>query len=144
MPGMSSIVVSFAVVAMAFGGMGFGMFLRSILPEHHLSAEAKDISKVALGLVATISALVLSLMLSTAKAAYDSRSSELVQLSADILLFCRVRAAGDPEARNARFRPRAGVRETTPRSGLSEDSTTVGSNAASSNAQPNVSTQAMR
>ena len=36
---------------------------------------SKDVAKVALGLVATISALVLSLLLSTAKASYDARAT---------------------------------------------------------------------
>jgi hypothetical protein len=126
---MSSIVISFAVVVMAFSGMGFGMFLRSILPEHHLSAEARDISKVALGLVATISALVLSLMLSTAKAAYDSRGSELVQLSADILLLDRVLDYYGPEANDARLRLRAAVAEAIARFWPSDDTATVGFNA---------------
>ena len=94
---------------LAFGGMLFGMFMRSRLPEHHLSADDKDIAKVALGLVATISALVLSLLLSTAKASYDARANELIELSADILLLDRVLAYYGPEASEARLQLRAAV-----------------------------------
>ena len=64
---------------------------------------------MALGLVATISALVLSLLLSTAKASYDARASELIQLSADILLLDRVLAYYGPEASEARLQLRAAV-----------------------------------
>ena len=67
---MSSIIISGIMVVLAASGMLFGMFLRSRLPEHHLSPDVKDISKVALGLVATISALVLSLLLSMAKTSF--------------------------------------------------------------------------
>src|SRR5215207_5785606 len=94
--GMSAIIISGIMVMLATSGMLFGMFLRSRLPEHHLSPDVKDISKVALGLVATISALVLSLLLSTTKTAYDLRRDELVQLSTDILLLDRVLAYYGP------------------------------------------------
>ena len=50
---------------------------------HHLCSDVKDVAKVSLGLVATISALVLSLLLSAAKTAYEARGNELVQLLAD-------------------------------------------------------------
>ena len=93
------------------------MFLRSRLPEGHLSADTKDIAKVALGLVATISALVLSLLLSTAKTAYDSRGNELIQLSTDILLLDRVLAYYGPEADDARSQLRAAVAEAIEQSG---------------------------
>ena len=116
---MSSIAVAAITVMLAFGGMLFGMFMRSLLPEGHLNADTKDIAKVALGLVATISALVLSLMLSTAKAAYDSRGSELVQLSADILLLDRVLSYYGPDAGNARSQLRAAV-DGSDRPGLAE------------------------
>jgi hypothetical protein len=108
---MISIVISGAVVVLAVAGVLFGMSLRAKLPEHHLSPDVKDIAKVSLGLVATISALVLSLLLTTAKTAYDSRSNELVQLSADILLLDRVLAYYGPEASDARRQLRATVRE---------------------------------
>ncbi len=99
---MSSIAISVGLVVLSLCGVLFGMFLRSRLPEHHLSPDVKDIAKVALGLVATLSALVLSLLLSTAKVSYDSRSNELIQLSADILLLDRVLAYYGPDAKAAR------------------------------------------
>ncbi len=111
---------------LAFGGMLFGMFLRSLLPEGHLSADTKDIAKVALGLVATISALVLSLLLSTAKSAYDARGNELIQLSADILLLDRVLDYYGPEASDARLQLRAAVREAIERFWPSDDASATG------------------
>ena len=108
---MSSIAIAAITVMLAFGGMLFGMFLRSLLPEGHLSADTRDVAKVALGLVATISALVLSLLLSSAKSAYDARGSELVQLSADILLLDRVLDYYGPDASEARLQLREVVRE---------------------------------
>lgn len=112
---MSSLMISGALVVLALFGVLLGMFLRARLPEQHLSADVRDIAKVALGLVATISALVLSLLLSTAKASYDARSNELVELAADILLLDRVLAYYGPEAGDARRQLRAAVQEAIER-----------------------------
>jgi hypothetical protein len=59
------------------------MFLRAALPERDLSAETKDVVKVTVALIATMAALVLSLLVSSTKTAYDTRSRELVQMSSD-------------------------------------------------------------
>src|SRR3954451_18970398 len=123
---MSSIAIAAITVMLAFGGMLFGNFMRSLLPEGHLNADTKDIAKVALGLVATISALVLSLMLSTAKAAYDSRGNELVQLSADILLLDRVLAYYGPDAGKARQDLRVSVTEGVGRVWPSDSAAAIG------------------
>src|SRR4051794_29787214 len=126
---MSSIAIAAITVMLAFGGMLFGMFMRSLLPEGHLSADTRDIAKVALGLVATISALVLSLLLSTAKSAYDARGSELVQLSADILLLDRVLDYYGPDASEARLQLRGVVTEAIARFWPNDDTSSVGFNA---------------
>jgi len=112
---MTSLIISGALVVLTLAGVLFGMFLRSRLAEHHLTPEVKDTAKVALGLVATISALVLSLLLSTAKSSFDARSNELVELSADILLLDRVLAYYGPEAGDARAQLRAAVKESIER-----------------------------
>jgi hypothetical protein len=39
------------------------MFVRAMLPQPHLSAESKDVVKLGMGLVATLSALVLGLLI---------------------------------------------------------------------------------
>src|SRR3954469_18718829 len=123
---MSSIVISVALVVLALFGVLFGMFLRARLPEHHLSPDVKDVAKVALGLVATISALVLSLLLSTSKASYDARANELIELSADILLLDRVLAYYGAEAGDARLQLRAAVGEAINRFWPSDDAAATG------------------
>jgi hypothetical protein len=54
--GMGSIGVSSIVFACVFGGL-LGMFIRALLPQHHLSAGTKDVVKLGMGIVATLSAL---------------------------------------------------------------------------------------
>ena len=60
---MSAMAVGWSVFACLCGGALLGMFLRAVLPEHHLSADSKDLMKLGMGLVATMSALVLGLLI---------------------------------------------------------------------------------
>lgn len=106
---MSSIVISLTVFACVFGSALLGMLSRSPLPQHHLSADSKDTVKMAMGLVATMSALVLGLLVSTAKSFYDTQSAEVTQMSADIVVLDRLLAHYGPEANEARDALRVAV-----------------------------------
>ena len=99
---MNSLMVGSIVFVCAFGGALIGMFLRPVLPEHHLSAESKDAVKVGVGLIATMAALVLGLLVATAKASFDSKSSELTEISADTVMLDRMLAHYGPETRTIR------------------------------------------
>jgi hypothetical protein len=90
------------VFACVFGGALLGMLLRKILPDDHLSSDSKDVVKLGMGLIGTMAALVLSLLISSAKGSYDTRSSEVAQLSANVMLLDRLLAHYGPEAREAR------------------------------------------
>ena len=85
-----------------FGGALIGMALRRILPEHHLSTDSKDVIKLAMGLTATMSALVLALLIASAKSSYDAQRNELTQISANIILLDRGLAHYGPETKGAR------------------------------------------
>jgi spore maturation protein SpmA len=50
--------------------------LRRLLPEEQLSAESKDAIKLALGLVGTMTAILLGLLISSAKSAFDTTRTE--------------------------------------------------------------------
>src|SRR5258706_2839022 len=99
---MSSITASLIVFACVFGGALVGVFLRSALPQQHLSAESKDIVRLGMGLVGTMAALVLGLLVASAKGSYDAQSSELTQMSANIVLLDRILAHYGPEAKQTR------------------------------------------
>jgi hypothetical protein len=88
------------VFALVFGSALLAMFVRNALPEHHLSADSKDVVKLGIALIATMSALVLSLLIASAKSAYDTRSNQLVQVSADIIELALARYG--PETKEAR------------------------------------------
>ncbi|MBV9687757.1 MAG: hypothetical protein JO096_11180, partial [Alphaproteobacteria bacterium] len=69
-----------------------GLLFRSVLPAEHLSSETKDVVKLGIALIATMAALVLSLLIASAKTTYDTRRNQLLQVSADIMLLDRVLA----------------------------------------------------
>src|SRR5262249_11456481 len=85
-----------------FGGALFGLFLHRVLPEHHRSKETQDVVKLGMGMVASMAALVLGLLVASAKGAYDTRRSELIQLSASAVILDRVLAHYGPGAGTAR------------------------------------------
>lgn len=85
-----------------FGGALCGILLRRALPSDHLSSESKDVVKMSMGLVTTMAALVLGLLVSSAKSFYDAQSNELTQVSARIILLDRILAHYGTETREVR------------------------------------------
>jgi len=99
---VSPLDIGCIVLACVFGGALLGIALHRILPEHHLSTDSKDVIKLGMALTATMSALVLALLISSAKSSYDTQRNELTQLSANIILLDRVLAHYGPETKEAR------------------------------------------
>jgi Protein of unknown function (DUF4239) len=99
---MISIKISLIVFACVFGGALLGILLHAVLPQHHLSAESKDIVKLGMGLVGTMDALVLGLLVASAKGSYDTQSAEMTQLTANVALLDRMLAHYGPEAKESR------------------------------------------
>src|SRR5262245_32397061 len=99
---MSDIAISVTVFACVFAGALLGMYLRVILPEHHLSTDSKDVVKLGMGLIATMVALVLGLLIASTKGSYDTQRSEVRQISANIILLDRILAHYGPETQDAR------------------------------------------
>ena len=79
-------LISFGCI---FGGALIGIFLRSVLPERYFTNEEKDVLRLGLGLITTLSALVLGLLVSTAKSSYDAKRSQLTQIATDVILVDR-------------------------------------------------------
>ncbi len=106
---MSSLGISFIVFACIFGGMLLGMVLRSFLPEHHLSEDSKDVVKMGIGMIATLAALVLGLLIASAKGNFDAMNSGLIQTGSKIILVDRLLAQYGPETKEARDLMRGSV-----------------------------------
>ena len=101
---MSELAISLIVFACVFGSALLGIYLRSVLPEHHLGADAKDVVRLATGLVATMSALVLGLLITSAKGSFDRINSELVESATAVLQLDRTLAEYGPETAELRDR----------------------------------------
>jgi hypothetical protein len=99
---VSSMAITSIVLACVFGGALLGMVLRAALPEHHVSTESKDLVKLVMGLIATMAALVLGLVVASARSSYDKQSTEIIQMSANIGLLDRILARYGPETKEAR------------------------------------------
>jgi hypothetical protein len=106
---MSSITISLIVFACIFGGALLGFLLHVSLPEHHLGADSKDIVKLGMGLVGTMAALVLGLLVASAKTSYDAQSAELMQMAANVALLDRGLALYGPETKEERALLRGAV-----------------------------------
>ena len=103
---MSSVVLGGIVFSCLVVATLFGMALRSHLPEHHLSVDSKDSIKLAIAIVATLSAIALGLLTASAKTSFDRAEVELRGSAAEIVLLDRVLARYGPETQEARGRLR--------------------------------------
>jgi hypothetical protein len=99
---MNISLTSVMVLAVLLAALGVGRWIRSLLPEHHLTAESKDTVKLAMGLVGTMTALVLGLLVSSAKSSYDTTRGEVLQMAAKVALIDRIFAVYGAEAAQAR------------------------------------------
>jgi hypothetical protein len=99
---VNPLAISLIAFGCIFGGMLLGMFLRTMLPEHHLSNDSKDVLKLGIGMMATLAALVLGLLIASAKGSFDTINSGLINTCSKIILLDRVMAAYGPETREAR------------------------------------------
>src|SRR5271170_7410954 len=92
---MNSIVVSSIIFAIVFAAALVGMVVR--VPEEHLGSDAKDVVRLATGLVATMAALVLGMLVSSAKTSYDARKNDVAEMSSEILFIDRLLGQYGPE-----------------------------------------------
>jgi len=99
---MSSQTIFLISAGCIFGGALVGMLLHGLLPEPHLRDASKDTVKVGAGMIATLSALVLGLLVGSAKNTFDTAEAEMTQGSAKIILLDRLLADYGPETKAAR------------------------------------------
>jgi hypothetical protein len=101
-PIMNSIVIGGIVFASAFGGALVGMFLKRALPESHLRPDSKEVIRLGTGLIATMAALVLGLLVGAAKTSFDVERSGFQQLALNVVLLDRTLAHYGPDTKQAR------------------------------------------
>ncbi|ANN76964.1 hypothetical protein [Bordetella flabilis] len=99
---MSHLLIAVLVFASVTAAAVVGLRLRDVLPEHHLSALSVDAIKLATGLVATLAALVLGLLVSSSKGSLDSVNGELTRNAAYMLELDRLLQDYGPAAAELR------------------------------------------
>jgi hypothetical protein len=104
---MSSLALSLLVFALVSSGAVAGIVLRERLPKHHLSDASQSVVKLGIGLIATIAALVLGLLIASANSTYNSDRAQITQMRAQVILLDRLLAGYGSEA----IEIRAGLRQ---------------------------------
>jgi hypothetical protein len=100
--GMNALAIGAAAFVCVFGGALLGFWLRTVLPERHLSPDSRDLVRLGMGTIATMTALVLGLLVASAKSSYDAESRGLTEMAAKVILLDRILAHYGPEAQEAR------------------------------------------
>jgi hypothetical protein len=99
---MSPLATSSIVFACLVAGTSSGLLLRTVLPPHQLSEQSKDTIKLTAGLIGTMVALILGLLVASAKSFFDTQSAEMAQMAAQVVVLDRILAHYGPETKRAR------------------------------------------
>lgn len=108
---MSSFSISLIVFSVIFGGALLGFFLHTVLPERHLSPESRQTVVLGMGVIGTMSALVLGLLVASAKSTYDAQTNELMDASGKVIFLDDLLTEYGPESKEARNALRAGIED---------------------------------
>ncbi len=106
---MSALLISIITFAIVFGGALLGMYFHNALSDDHLREDVRDVVRLSTGLIGTIAALVLGLLIASAKSSYDARSTQIKQITANIILLDGLLEQYGPDARNLRVMLRGAV-----------------------------------
>jgi len=94
---MSPTAIGVVVFTCTFGGALAGLALRLRLPDHHVSKESRDTVKAGIGLIATMTALVLGIITGSAKSSFDDVNAAIKRVSADLIALDRTLVRYGPE-----------------------------------------------
>jgi hypothetical protein len=112
---MNASLTTAIVSACLLAAVWIGMWFRRFLPEDHVSSNSRDSVKLAMGLVATMSALLLGLLVSSAKSSYDTTRAEVMQVASNYRFLDRLLQIYGPQAGEVRAKLHALMEESTRR-----------------------------
>jgi hypothetical protein len=99
---VTSTEIAVIVFACVFSGALIGNLLRDVVPDHHLTEESREVIKLGMALIVTMTALVLGLMVASAKGSYDAQDEAVKHTAAKLLLLGRALSNYGPETKEAR------------------------------------------
>jgi hypothetical protein len=106
---MISVLIFLVTFASIAAGVGLGVLLRRRLPDDHLEGGPKEVVRLGAGFIATLAALVIGLMIASAKSNYDAQNTNIRQFAANLILLDELLAHYGPETGDLRRAMRAGV-----------------------------------
>jgi hypothetical protein len=109
---VSSVAIAAIVLACCFGGGLLGIRSRLALPAHHLNPDSKDLVHLCMGLVATMTALILGLVTASAKATFDAEDQAIHTSADNMVMLDRLLAGYGPEAQPLRAEIREALRRS--------------------------------
>jgi Protein of unknown function (DUF4239) len=112
---MGSLAISFVVFVLVFAGAPAGMALRRALPEEHFGTDAKDTVRLAIGLVVTMTGLVLGMLVSSAKTYYDGQKNVVAKMATEVVILDGLLTVYGPEAQRTRIEARRFVEDAVDR-----------------------------
>ena len=94
--------VGLAVLVVVFSSAVIGRLIRRKLPESHLTDETKGVVTLSMGVVGTLTALVLGLLIATASTTFNTRNQQITTLAANVIQLDRVLRRFGPDADDER------------------------------------------
>ena len=92
-----AVILAFITFVCTFGCAVLGTYIRAALPPAHLSKESQDVVRLGMGLVATMTALLLGLVTAAARSTFDVHDAAVRNSAANILTLDRHLARYGPE-----------------------------------------------
>jgi len=89
---LNSTILALTAFVLSFGASLAAIAGRSRLPAQHLEGDSKDVLRLVLGLITTLTALVLSLLISSGYSAYQAQQTEVQQLGVHVFQIDRTLA----------------------------------------------------
>jgi len=130
---MNALLVSSIVFGCVFAAALMGMAVRRALPEDHLGADGKEVVRLSTALISTMAAIILGMLVSSAKGSYDARKNEVAEMSSEILTIDRLLAQYGEETGDIRVQFRHvvedGVARIWPKDGVGSGELRPGANA---------------
>jgi hypothetical protein len=99
MPSLAIALIAFACI---FGATLLAVLIRPHLAPHQLSKESRDVIQHATGMLATLSAMVLGLLVASAKTSYDMVDNEFRETASKVVLLDRTLGRYGPDSANVR------------------------------------------
>ena len=122
---MTALTIAAITFVCAFGAAVIGAYLHDRLPAPHLSRESQDVVRLAMGLIATMTAILLGLVTTAARSTFDAHETAIRNSAVNILTLDRHLARYGSETKSTRALLRSvvvfQVETTLPAEGRSGD-----------------------